>query len=241
MTRTFADTRRWASAGGQVFASAVARLLESPRPAGGADAGTTATALPGWTRAHLVAHVAANAEALSRLVHWAATGTPTPMYASPEQRATDIERGATRPLAELVSWSETAEGSLAEAMDALSEGQWQTEVVTAQGRRVPATELPWMRTREVWVHAVDLGADVTFEALPGDLLAALCDDVAGKRAESSAVAVVLEADSHRWELPGDGIPVRVTGTLPDVAAYLTGRPHGLSTVADGVPTLPRWL
>ena len=49
------------------------------------------TALPGWTRKHLVAHLAGNAEALLRLLHWAGTGERTPMYTSPEQRNADIE------------------------------------------------------------------------------------------------------------------------------------------------------
>jgi uncharacterized protein (TIGR03083 family) len=230
MARTFADARRWASTGGRVFAAALSGLSE--------DTGGAATALPGWTRAHLVAHVAANAAALSNLGHWAATGTPTPMYASPEQRATDIEQGALRPLAELVSWSDIAQRSLDEAMDALTDEQWLTEVVTAQGRRVPATELPWMRAREVWVHAADLDAEVTFAALPEELLVALCEDIVAKRAQAPAVAVVLEADGHRWQLPGPDAPVRVTGSLPDVAAYLTGRSHRL---ADTAPTLPVWL
>jgi uncharacterized protein (TIGR03083 family) len=233
MARTFTDARRWASTGGQVFAEALSGLP--------GDDGGAATALPGWTRAHLVAHVAANAAAVSNLVHWAATDVPTPMYASPEQRATDIERGALRPLAELVSWSDAAQRSLDEAMDALTEDQWRTEVLTAQGRRVPATELPWMRTREVWVHAVDLGADVTFAALPEDLLLALCEDVVSKRAQTPAVAVVLEADGHLWELPGPDAPVRVSGSLPDVTAYLTGRSHRLDDGGDAVPTLPVWL
>ena len=207
-----------------------------------ADAGAASTALPGWTRGHLIAHVAANADALANLVHWAATGTPTPMYESPDQRARDIERGSTRPLPDLVSWSDAAQRSLDEAMDALDDDQWQTEVVTAQGRRVPATEVPWMRAREVWVHAVDLDAQVTFEALPADFLVALCDDVAAKRAQSSAVAIALEADGHRWELPGADDAVRVTGSLPQVAAYLTGRRHELTTAdGDDVPTLPPWL
>src|SRR3954454_2722773 len=52
------------------------------------------TALPGWTRAHVVAHVHSNAEALRRLVRWAHTGEESRMYASPEQRADEIQAGA---------------------------------------------------------------------------------------------------------------------------------------------------
>ncbi len=55
------------------------------------------SALPGWTRAHVVAHLARNAEALRDLLTWARTGVETPMYTSREQRAADIEHGAGRP------------------------------------------------------------------------------------------------------------------------------------------------
>ncbi|HEX6450699.1 MAG TPA: maleylpyruvate isomerase N-terminal domain-containing protein, partial [Trebonia sp.] len=42
--------------------------------------------LPGWSRRYLVSHVAANAEALRNLVHWARTGEERRMYASAEAR-----------------------------------------------------------------------------------------------------------------------------------------------------------
>ncbi|MGW9214263.1 maleylpyruvate isomerase N-terminal domain-containing protein [Embleya sp. NPDC055664] len=63
------------------------------------------TPLPGWTRRHLVAHVAGNADALGNLVRWAATGEPTPMYASADERRAGIERGATMTGAELTAWA----------------------------------------------------------------------------------------------------------------------------------------
>ena len=43
--------------------------------------------LPGWTRAHVAAHLAHNAEGLGRLATWAATGVETPMYPSAAARA----------------------------------------------------------------------------------------------------------------------------------------------------------
>lgn len=52
------------------------------------------SALPGWTRAHVVGHLARNAEALTRLANWADSGVETPMYTSREQRAVEIEEAA---------------------------------------------------------------------------------------------------------------------------------------------------
>ena len=106
-----------------------------------------------------MAHVAANAAALTNLVHWAATGVETPMYASPEQRAEDIEAGALKPPSELRQWVARTADELAAALADLSETQWTRQVRTAQGRLVPASEVPWMRAREVMVHSVDLDPD----------------------------------------------------------------------------------
>ena len=45
------------------------------------------SALPRWTRAHVVAHLAGNARGMVNLTQWAASGTTTPIYPSPEERA----------------------------------------------------------------------------------------------------------------------------------------------------------
>ncbi|MFB4315002.1 maleylpyruvate isomerase family mycothiol-dependent enzyme [Actinomadura sp. 21ATH] len=237
MRRTLDDARRWAAQGTGVLLATAAGL----------DAGGYAapSALPGWSRAHVAAHVAANAGALSNLVRWAATGEPTPMYASPEERAAGIERGRTLPAAELTAWLHRSAEALEAAMAALGEERWAAEVVTAQGRTVPAAEVPWMRSREVWVHAVDLANGTSFADLPPGFLTALCDDAAAKRAASPGPAVTLRAPAAgaSWELPGDGEPAVVTGELHDIAAYLTGRDAGPLTAAGGAPApaLGAWL
>jgi maleylpyruvate isomerase len=196
--------------------------------------------LQGWTRKHLVAHVAANAEALLNLVRWARTGEPTPMYASPEQRTADIERGAVKPDGELRAWVRDSAERLADGLAALTEEQWAHPVRTAQGRLVPASEVPWMRSREVLIHAVDLDAGLTFVDLPEDFLAALVDDIAAKRshaADGPALAVRTTDGARTWSVTGSGSPVAVTGTLPELAAYLAGR----RSLLVAAPALPRWL
>ena len=204
------------------------------------------SALPGWTRRHLLAHVAANAEALGNLVHWAATGEPTPMYSSPGDRAAGIERGALLPDAELGAWLRAAAQALDDAMTKLSDEQWQAPVLTAQGRTVPATEVPWLRAREVYVHAVDLATGLSFAELPAGFCAALCDDVTAKRRNAPGPALVFQAadTGGRWELPGqgEGGTVTLSGPLAEITAYLTGRAHKL-TAAGGepAPVLGPWL
>ena len=205
--RTLADAHRWTEDGTKAVLDAAAGLDES--------AYDEPSLLPGWTRKHLVAHVAANAEALGNLVRWAATGEPMPMYASPEERAAGIERGPRMSAAELDAWLRRSAADLAGAMDGLTEDQWAAEVVTAQGRTVPASEVAWLRAREVWVHAVDLAVGVRFADLPEDFLQALCADVVAKRGARPAVE----------------------GPLAERAAWLTGRPHRI----PGAPELEAWL
>jgi maleylpyruvate isomerase len=207
MTRTLQDALGWTEHGTKLVHEALAGLGETTLSA--------ASGLPGWSRRHVAAHLAANAEAVGNLVHWAATGERTPMYSSLEQRSADIEAGSTRSCDDLRAWFDTSAARLADAMAALTPDQWSAEVVTAQGRTVPASETPWMRAREVMVHAVDLGTGTTFADLPRDFLETLCADVVAKR--------------------GD-VP-QIHAPLDQRAAWLTGRPHDL----PDVPGLPAWL
>lgn len=212
------------------------------------------TALAGWTRAHVVAHVAANAEALVNLATWARTGVETPMYASPEQRGSDIERGALKPAAELREWFSDSAAGLDTALGALDGESWTRLVRTAQGRTVPATEVPWMRTREVMVHAVDLDGGVGFEDLPTGFLVEVLHDAAAKRSRGAGgpAVVLVSTDptdtvdgtprSTAWPVVGVGETVQVRGPLAQLAAYITGRDHtGLTTDGGAVPVLPHWL
>jgi maleylpyruvate isomerase len=144
--------------------------------------------LPGWTGKHVVAHVHFNALALGRLAHWAATGEVTPMYASVAQRAAEIADGALWPAARLRALAGESSAALAAALDGLDGDGWAREVVTIQGRRIPATELPWLRARELAVHAVDLGAGAGFGDLPPDLLLALATEVLTGRARTGELA-----------------------------------------------------
>ncbi|WP_323098813.1 maleylpyruvate isomerase family mycothiol-dependent enzyme [Intrasporangium sp. YIM S08009] len=212
------------------------------------------TALAGWTRAHVVAHVAANAEALVNLTTWARTGVETPMYASPEQRESDIEKGALLAPARLRDWFSTSAAGLDDALGLLDGESWTRLVRTAQGRTVPATEVPWMRTREVMVHAVDLDGGVGFDDLPTDFLLEVLHDAAAKRSRGAdGPAVVLVSTdptdtldgtprSTAWPVVGLGDAVTVRGPLPQLAAYVTGRrATGLTAETGTLPVLPHWL
>ena len=209
------------------------------------DALSAPTALPGWTRAYLLSHIAANADALRNLVHWARTGEERRMYASTEAREADIAAGAELPAADLRARMASSAAELAADLDALDAldgaAGWDAKIITAQGLTRTANEIPWMRTREIYIHAIDLAAGTTFADLPPDFLAALLDDVTARRtAAGGGPALIIAATDTggRWDVAGTGSPVPVTAPLPDLATYLTGRP---APSLPAAPVLPPWL
>lgn len=209
------------------------------------DALVQPSLLPGWTRLHVIAHVHRNAEALGRLMVWAGTGIPTPMYASVEQRDLDIATAAGWAADDLRSAVRASADTLAEAFRMLSESSWAAVVRTATGRDVPAGQVPWLRVREVGIHAVDLAGPVTFEAFAPDVLEALIDDVATFRAgRGSDPSVRLRIDGGRDWVLGAGAVVEVSGSRAALVGWLTGRSEGADLDVEGadtVPVLGRWL
>jgi maleylpyruvate isomerase len=200
------------------------------------------TALPGWNRRYLLSHVAANAGALRNLVHWARTGEERRMYASPAERDAGIAAGAGLPAADLRAWISSSAAALTADLDALGDGlsaspAWDAKVITAQGLTRSASEIPWMRVREVYIHVIDLAIGANFADLPEGFLAALLDDVTVRRsAKGGGPALIVAATDTggRWDVAGTGI----SAALPDLAAWLTGRP---APALSAAPVLPPWL
>ena len=167
--------------------------------------------LPGWTRRHITAHIGYNARAIARLIEWAATGVETPMYASTEVRDHEIDFGATlSPIALRHLFDHSAVHLNVEWRD-LPEDAWHHKVRTIQGREVPATETVWMRSREVWMHAVDLANGASVPGHPGPRPGTA---PGGHHRR-------LENPRHRRGPRGQG-----NGPRPHVRGHGLGDPHG---------------
>lgn len=166
--------RVWVEAGTELFVAELAKVEDF----------ASKTALPGWSVGHLAAHVHFNAEALRRLVSWAAIGVESRMYGSADQRSAEIESGSQRTPDELRDLVAESAAGLAADLDALDEAAWDAEVITAQGRSVPARQIPGLRAREVLGHAIDLGTGLTFTDLPPDFTTELLVDVVRRRARA---------------------------------------------------------
>src|SRR5262245_11185345 len=109
--------------------------------------------LPGWSRGHVLTHLARNADALVNLVTWERTGEETPMYASREQRAADIEAGSGRPPAELVEDVHRGHERLMAEIAAAPAETWDAEIAWgANNRRSRGAMIPKLRRIEVEIH-----------------------------------------------------------------------------------------
>ena len=114
--------------------------------------------LPGWSRGHVLTHLARNADSLRNLLIWARTGVETPQYASVDEREAGITEGAGRPAAELRADIEATGAEFAAEAASLRAGDWDATVRGLRGAGHPAWYTLWRRLTEVEIHHVDLGA-----------------------------------------------------------------------------------
>ena len=239
MARKLADTLAWGADGAAHLRGLMMRM--------GDDAFAAPSGLPGWSRAHLLTHVARNADAMINLLTWARTGIVTPAYASDQQREADVQAGADRSPDVIRNDVISSSDRLAQVVGAMPERAWSARVTNRQGMKIPATDIPWARAREMWIHAVDLDVGASFADLPGPMLAELIADVVGAlspRLDCPNLRLVATDQQHSWLLGEGPDPDEVRGPAAGLAAWLVGRSTGrnLRTV-DGVrpPSPPRWL
>jgi maleylpyruvate isomerase len=231
------DSLAWAADGAAHLRGLMTRL--------GDDAFRAPSLLPNWSRAHVLTHLARNADAMINLLMWARTGIVTPAYASAEARNEAIEKGAVRPPPEIRDDVLAASDRLAQVVRELPEAAWAALVTNVQGRVMRASAIPWTRAKEMWIHSVDLDAGASFADMPAPMMDALLTDAAeamGRKPECPVLHLV-DGD-HRWEVGESGETVVVTGPAPELAAWLLGRSKGKLLRADGtrkLPVLPRWL
>lgn len=132
-----------------------------------------ASLLPGWSAAHVVAHVARNADSHRRRADAAARGEVIDQYPGGfAGRAAEIERSAACDRAELVDDLVTSATRLDAAWRAVPPDAWDVISRDVSGRERALHELPGRRWQELEVHLVDLGAGVTPRDWPPDFVAA---------------------------------------------------------------------
>ena len=206
------------------------------------DAMRAPSLLPGWSRGHVVTHLARNADAMVNALTGARLDEVRAMYPSQEQRNTDIDSGAARSAQELRTDAERTCAALLEAARALAADQWNRPVRrTPDAEPFPARAVPGARLLEVEVHHADLGAGYTWEHWDGEFADTVIARVQGERVEEPSAVLRSTDTDGLWKIgPGEG--PEVSGPAGALAWWLLGRGDGggLVSSAGTVPALSRW-
>ena len=124
--------------------------------------------LPGWTRAHVIAHLANGADAMRNLLIGARSGEQRPAYPSREAREAGIEEGARLRAKDLMASLADSAMALRAIARQLPGEAWQFPVQILDSAAFPAAGLLTRRLVEVELHHCDLAVGYG----PGDWPAA---------------------------------------------------------------------
>ncbi|MFD9357437.1 maleylpyruvate isomerase family mycothiol-dependent enzyme [Streptomyces sp. NPDC060031] len=193
--------------------------------------------LPGWTRGHVLAHLARNADALVNVFEG------RPMYESATARDADIERDADRPLEEQLA---DVRDSAARFLATTEHDQdWSRTVELRGGVTDLAANVPFRRWVEVDLHHVDLNIGYELSDLPAEFTAREIDFLADRwsgRPEVPPVTLRATAGDRTWHTGGtEGAPVTLTGPADELLGWLAGRGlkgARLSVEGGPLPALP---
>jgi maleylpyruvate isomerase len=216
--------------------------------------------LPGWSRGHVLTHVARNADGLRNLLAWARTGMETRQYPSREAREADIAAGAARTAAQLAADLQTSAAGFAADAAGLPAGAWAAQVRDMLGAAHPAWFVLFRRLTEVEVHHVDAGLGYRPADWPQPFVTELLERVLGDFANRADMpSCVLEATDTGRRLRLGRMPpaaraaaaVTVSGPERELLAWLLGRSAGAGLSVAGAehpaagqhglpPRLPAW-
>ena len=199
--------------------------------------------LPGWSRGHIVTHIARNADALCNLVRWAETGVESPMYASRDQRDADIDAGAGRPAHDLRVDASASAGRFLQAINELDVRHEDALVSRTPGTEAfPAREVALLRRIEIEIHHADLGVGFTHRDWSSDFAEVMLGRAKNDRADGPAmVLMATDIDGH-WTYGVEGEGPEITGKAVDLAWWVLGRGDGsgLGSSEGEVPQLGKW-
>jgi maleylpyruvate isomerase len=209
--------------------------------------------LPGWTRGHVLTHLARNADGLRNLLIWARTGVETPQYPSAQARNEAIEAGAARPAAEQAADIRDSSAAFDAAAGTLSAEDWHAMVSGIRGRPHPALRTLWRRLSEVEIHHVDLDAGYGPRDWPGDFVSRQLAGVADDFRDNPDCPAALLTDTGTGRkysigtttVSGGEEPASVTIAGPGylLLAWLIGRSQGDGLTVDPsgqLPAVPAW-
>ncbi|MEO9140186.1 MAG: maleylpyruvate isomerase family mycothiol-dependent enzyme [Jatrophihabitans sp.] len=201
----------------------------------------------GWSRGHVLTHLARNADGISTTLSGALRGEVVHRYPDGwDARNAEITAGATRGVAAQVADVEQSAARLDRVFGAVTEaGLW--GAMTDQGHR--ADEWPARRLREVEIHRIDLAGTYRPSSWPSVLVADLLPEAAGTLTGRTTAPLLVRVTAEgsivpdlvgaQWSTAGPA-PLEVAG--PDFAllAWLVGRGSTVSAHLQSQPELTPW-
>ncbi|HEX7105572.1 MAG TPA: maleylpyruvate isomerase family mycothiol-dependent enzyme [Acidothermaceae bacterium] len=223
--------------------SATARLLDTVRSMADDDV-SGPSLLPGWTRGHVLTHIARNADGLCNLLLGAAEGVERSAYPSREARVADIESGARRPIKEHIADIEATAARFGEVVAATPPSAWGFVLAWGSaGQQRPASEVVNARLREVAIHHLDLDAGYRADRWPPDFaVRILRSALPAFEVRGLAACTLIATDADATVAANGGSDVEVRGPAHALATWLLGRDSGGSLQVSGgaLPTPPEW-
>jgi maleylpyruvate isomerase len=222
------------------LADITADLIENISKLTEADA-RGASLLPGWTRGHVLTHLARNAEGGVRLLGWARTGVSSYEYPSVAARAAAIEEGANRPAAVLVADVGATATAFAGAAAAMRPGDWQHLVTWTIGGQTAAQHVVRSRLGEVLIHHVDLDLGYGPGTWPTAFVREILPTIVRRlteRALAPLSAQLTATDTGRSFQIGGQVAEQINGTEAELMAWLLGRSDGAGLDRDKPGPLP---
>jgi len=224
------------------IATATARLLDSAHTLSDAEV-RAPSGLPGWSRGHVLTHIARNADSLINLLTWAASGVVQPQYRSAADREAGIEAGAARPLNQQISDLEGSHERFANAVASVPADHWWNDVRWMSGDPRPAYKILDARLREVAIHHLDLRAGYTASDWPSEFAVRILVSVLPAfelRGIDPVTLLPTDVDA-RVDVAG-GSALEVRGPAHALATWVLGRDEGAGLEVSGgaLPTPPAW-
>jgi maleylpyruvate isomerase len=207
--------------------AATERLLEAADRLPDAD-WTAPSLCAGWTRAHVLGHVALNAEGFGGAVLALADGRPANAYRSADARDADIAALALEPPDAIRERLRASTALFSEALAALDGLEPQaTFERTPGGTVIPAAAVPVLRLREVEIHHADLDLGYTHADWPVDTVVEFLDKDAPRYTAGPGFVARASDLGREWAFgsPGAGAAT-VTGPASALAWWATGRDPG---------------
>lgn len=169
------------------------------------------------SRRHTIAEIGYDARGFARLAEELREGSHQPRtFPSPTERSDAIDLGSSLPPRALRHLVEHSAVHLSVEWRDLPAERWQRRGADANGAPITPSESVWIRAKQVWIAAADLGSGGSFADFPVDVLDGIIRD--------RCVEISAGGESLSWGdgvLSRDGITARASKA--DLARWLCDR------------------